>query len=175
MIELAHFPGTDPLPEWTGRLVEVFREHEPAISSARAGPGLRSEEVLDVLTPSLHALGFRIEKLEFNGETTVQPGMGRIASRRHGFHFDVYHPEWMCCLAIEDGHDWSNIREVDDLVEPIMVSEADTLCLAAPHAAEETPGGGIRESEFVRMRELAEMVYGHTRRSLPRRLVIIGY
>jgi hypothetical protein len=171
MILLATFPPTGRRPAWAEQIVAVFRRHEGEISSTRAGGKLSSEEVLAVLAGDLEDMGFRIEKLK---HARTDPAEGQPAGE--SLHFDVYHPEWMCCLAIEDGHDWANIGTAEDLVEPLMVSKADTLCLAVPCAEEQGVGEERRRaSEYERTCNLAEAVYGHIRIALPQRLLIIGY
>jgi hypothetical protein len=150
----------------------VFRKHEDKISSSRASKKLSSKEVLSLLSADLEAIGFRIEKLKH--ADTVSPGRDPTPAAGDSIHFDVYQPEWMCCLAIEDGHDWANIDASEGLVEPLMVTHVDTLCLALPFAQEQIDGVG-RESEYERTRMLAEAVYGRTRVQLPRCLLLIGY
>jgi|MudIll2142460700_1097286.scaffolds.fasta_scaffold129983_2 hypothetical protein len=171
MILLASFPPTSQRPAWAEQILAVFRRHEAGISSTQAGRSLSSEEVLGMLADDLEAIGFRIERIK---HVRTRPAEGEVPG--DNVHFDVYHPEWMCCLAIEDGHDWANIDVAEDLVEPLMVSNVDTLCLAVPCAEE--PGIGDerrRASEYERTCNLAEAVYGRTRVTLPKRLLIIGY
>jgi hypothetical protein len=171
MILFASFPPTSQCPAWTERILDVFRRHEAEISSARADRSLSSEEVLGTLAGDLVAIGFRIERIK---HARSRPPAGEFPGEN--VHFDVYHPEWMCCLAIEDGHDWANIDAAEDLVEPLMVSNVDTLCLACPCAEERGSGEERRRaSEFERTCNLAEAVYGRTRVTLPKRLLIIGY
>lgn len=171
MILLATFPPTSQRPPWAEQILAIFRRHEAQISSTQAGRILSSEEVLATLAGDLEAIGFRIEKLK---HARKGPAEGEPAGE--SVHFDVYHPDWMCCLAIEDGHDWANIGTAEDLVEPLLVSNVDTLCLAVPCAEEQGTGKERRRaSEYERTCNLAEAVYGHTRITLPQRLLIIGY
>jgi len=171
MILLASFPPTSQRPVWAEQIVAVFRRHEDEIGSTLARKKLSSEEVLGVLAADLKTIGFRIEKLK---HTRTGPAQGEPAGER--VHFDVYHPEWMCCLAIEDGHDWANIQAAEDLVEPLMVSNVDSLCLAVPCVEEQGVGEERRRaSEYERTCNLAESVYGRTRVSLPKCLLVIGY
>lgn len=169
MIHHTVFPATRAAPTWVGTLVGVFQNHEEEISSYRTDKRLTSEEVLTLLSSDLTAIGFRIERLKH----ADAPGSGAAAAGDI-VHFDVYQPEWMCCLAIEDGHDWANITAAEDLVEPLMVSHVDTLCIAVP-AAEERIGNSTRAGEYERTCTLAETVYGHTRVQLPQCLLVIGY
>ena len=174
MIQSAIFPPAGPPPAWVEQLLNVFRHHEEEIRSDRASKRLSSEQVLTLLSRDLVSLGFMIEKVKHDQKipaAAVAEGDGR-----RNIHFDVYQPQWLCCLAIEDGHDWANIGSAMDLVEPLLVSNADTLCLAVPLAEEQAQGGAPRRAgEYERTVSLAEVVYGHSRVKLPKRLLLIGY
>lgn len=174
MIQHAIFPLASPPPAWAEQLLDVFRCHEDQIRSDHAGSRLSSEQVLTLLAPDLERLGFMIEKVKHDEQ--VQATTSAERGGRQNVHFDVYQPQWLCCLAIEDGHDWANIGSAMDLVEPLLVSNADALCLAVP-LAEEQSGGETprRASEYERTASLAEVVYGHSRVKLPKLLLLIGY
>jgi hypothetical protein len=178
MIQFATFPRTWSPPEWVGRMVEIFRRHESGISADRPQGRLSSEEVLAVLAGDLEGLGFHIEKLKLaDRELSSHPvsqgegGSANDAAAEH-YHFDVYHPQWHCCIAIEDGPAWTNDAIDEDAVEPLLVANADTLCLAVPGC---TAGGRLSDSEYDRAVTLAQAVYHRSRSYLPHRLVLIGY
>lgn len=174
MIQSAIFPRASPPPAWAEQLLDVFRRHHEEIRSDQAGRGLSSEQVLTLLSRDLESLGFMIEKVKHDEK--AQATAAGAGDGRQNVHFDVYQPRWMCCLAIEDGHDWANIGSAMDLVEPLLVSNADTLCLAVPLAQGQADGETpLRASEYERTENLAEVVYGHSRVKLPKRLLLIGY
>ncbi len=179
MIQFATFPRTWSPPEWVGRMVEMFRLHESAIGTDQSQATLSSEEVLAVLGGDLERLGFLIEKLkrtDLKLPSAPPPPLGPGGSdREHAaerYHFDVYHPDWHCCIAIEDGPAWTHDAIDEDAVEPLLVANADTLCLALPGCA---PGGRLVDSEYDRAVTLAQAVYQRSRPYLPHRLVLIGY
>jgi hypothetical protein len=178
-IQFATFPRTWSPPEWVGRTVAVFRRHESDLSPDRPQGRLSSEEVLAVLAGDLEGLGFHIEKLKrtdlkLPGGPHPPSGAGGSAgdSAEEHYHFDVYHPQWHCCIAIEDGPAWTNDAIDEDAVEPLLVANADTLCLAVPGSA---TGDGVSDSEYDRALALAQAVYQRSRPYLPHRLVLIGY
>lgn len=174
MIQSAIFPRASPPPAWAEQLLDVFRRHQEEIRSVKAGRRLSSEQVLTLLSPDLESLGFMIEKVKHDEK--AQAAAAAAGDGRQNVHFDVYQPAWLCCLAIEDGHDWADIGSAMDLVEPLLVSNADTLCLAVPLAQELAEGETHpRASEYERTSSLAEVVYGHSRVKLPKRLLLIGY
>ena len=180
MIQFATFPRTWSPPAWVGQIVEIFRRHESTIGlQSTSGPHqpqarMSSEEVLAVLAGDLEGLGFRIEKLKLTDRKVQRrPLSGGDPAAEH-YQVDVYHPEWHCCIAIEDGPAWTSDANDEDAVEPLLVANADTLCLAVP-GSDSSDGGRPADSEYHRAVSLAKAVYNRSRSYLPHRLVLIGY
>lgn len=176
MIQFATFPRTWSPPAWVGRMVEIFRNHESSISPDQPETRLSSEAVLAVLAGDLEGLGFHIEKVELADRRVSRRHLSAGESAEQHFHVDVYHPEWHCCIAIEDGPAWTSDAIDEDGVEPLLVANADTLCLAVP-GGPCSPSAGERpaSSEYDRALALAKVVYSRSRSYLPHRLVLIGY
>ena len=176
MIQFATFPRTWSPPDWVGRIVEIFRNHERSISPDQPEKRLSSEEVLAFLAGDLEGIGFRIEKLKLTDRKVPRRAGSAADPAAEHYHVDVYHPEWHCCIAIENGPVWTNDAIDEDAVEPLLVANADTLCLAVPGGTG-SPSAGERppESEYDRAFTLAQAVYGRSRSYLPHRLVLIGY
>lgn len=174
MIRFATFPRTWSPPAWVGRIVETFRRHESGISLNRPQGRLSSEEVLAVIAGDLESLGFCIEKLKLTDPKLPRRALSAGEPVAEHYHVDVYHPEWHCCIAIEDGPAWTNDAIVEDAVEPLLVANADTLCLAVP-GGDRSAGAQIPDSEYDRAVTLAQAVYSRSRAYLPHRLVLIGY
>jgi hypothetical protein len=179
MIQFATFPRTWSPPEWVDRMMAIFRRHESAIGTDRPQGKLSSEEVLAILAGDLEGAGFHIEKMKLGDRTapsppdTPDPAAAGEPLPEH-YHFDVYHPEWHCCVAIEDGPVWTNDAIDADAVEPLLVANADTLCLAVP-GSNPSVAGRLVDSEYERAVTLAKAVYHRSRPYLPHRLVLIGY
>ena len=171
MIRFAWFPGPRHAPEWGERVVEIFRRHEKEISPGR-GPALASQEVLQVLASDLRQAGFVIERRKLAAGAPGLPGSQAILAREQ---FDVFHPEWLCCLAIEAGPRGSASETDGALVEPLLVVDMDTLCLALPNAAPKSPQPGAEVHDYDSACALAQKVYAHARVKLPRRLLLLGY
>jgi hypothetical protein len=174
MIQFATFPRTWSPPEWVGQIVEIFRRNVSTIGPHQPQGRLSSKEVLAVLTGDLEGIGFRIEKLKLTDRKVQRlPLSGGDPAAEH-YNVDVYHPEWHCCIAIEDGPAWTNDAIDEDAVEPLLVANADTLCLAVP-GSDPSAGGRLAESEYDRAVTLAQAVYNRSRSYLPHRLLLIGY
>lgn len=182
MIQFATFPRTWSPPEWVGQIVEIFRKHESSISRDQPESRLSGEEVLAALAEELEGLGFRIEKLKRTDRKLPRRTLSAGEHAVEHYHVDVYHPEWHCCVAIENGLAWMRDATDEDAVEPLLVANADTLCLAVPGGPSGTGESGRPSagelppgSAYDRACTLAQAVYGRGRLYLPRRLVLIGY
>ncbi len=173
MIQFATFPRTWSPPAWVGRIVEIFRNHESSISPDQPERRLSSEEVLAVLAGDLEGLGFHIEKLKLTDRKLPRRPFSE-GDAAENYHVDVYHPEWHCCIAIENGPAWTHDAIDADAVEPLLVANADTLCLAVP-GSDPSAGERLPDSEYDRAVTLAQTVYNRSRPYLPHRLVLIGY
>lgn len=177
MIRFAAYPKAEAPPEWMAKIVDVFGRHEDRIGTGPRKRGLTSDEVLAILAPDLEAIGFRIEKQKLTGrkgDQSVLSGEAYSASGR--FRFDVYHPEWLCCLAIEASRSATFTTEFWDIVEPQLVMSADSMCLAVPKVLRRRSGGEEKvRRDFDQACSLADSVYGHVRFGLPKRLLLIGY
>jgi hypothetical protein len=177
MIRFATFPRIKPAPAWATQIVDIFRRHESRIDTETLNRALTSVEVLEILTRDLEAAGFTIEKRTLANEKierSVFLGNNDAAVACH--HFDVFHREWLCCLAIGAPRNASGDAAHQDLVEPLLVVDVDTLCLAVPNTHAPLPGSdeaAIRD--YDNACALAESVYGHARVRLPDRLLLIGY
>lgn len=176
MIRFATFPHGRPTPEWADQLVDVFRRHEGEIGSHGTERVLTSHEVLRALASDLEAIGFKIERRKLVDPHAKQPEPAAGDSETERHHFDVYHPAWMCCLAIQANRALAGSDDYLDLVEPLLVIDLDTLCLAVPSIDKrESAGRQALSRDYDNACALAESVYGHTRVKLPYRLLLIGY
>lgn len=169
MIRFAWFPDARHVPEWGGRLVEVFRLHEREISSDGRQMALTSQEVLSVLALDLHQAGFIIERRRLDRDSG---GLSALVRDQ----FDVFHPQWLCCLAIEAGPRGPEPGADGALVDPLLVADIDTLCLALPNVVAIPADDEHREvADYDSACALARTLYGRIRVKLPYRLLLIGY
>jgi len=179
MIRIASFPRAWVPPPWVDQIVGIFRRHERRIDSGRIEALRSSREVLAILAGDLEGVGFHIEHLEHSSRRVPRQPLSAGASAAQHCHVDVYHPQWHCCIAIEDGPTWTKDAMDGDGVEPLLVADADTLCLAVPAVVGGTGSLGsaqrASESEYDRALALAQVVYTRSRTYLPHRLVLIGY
>ena len=169
MIRFACFPDARQVPEWGERVVEIFRRHEREIDSTGRKAALTSQEVLLVLVADLQQAGFIIERRRLD---QYSGGLSALVRDQ----FDVFHPQWLCCLAIEAGPRGPEPRADSPLVDPLLVADIDTLCLALPNVATiSADDEDIEVADYDSACGLALTLYGHVRVKLPYRLLLIGY
>ncbi len=134
MIRYAWFPDARRAPEWGERVVEIFRRHETEIGSQQREDALSGEQGLQGLGADLREAGFVIEKRKLAARHAPAALLGN-GSPFVRDQFDVFHPQWLCCLAIEGGGRMA--AEPGTWVEPLAVVDVDTLCVALPNAGRE--------------------------------------
>ena len=153
-------------------MLGIFRLHERAITPAGRDKPLTSQEVLQVLAEDLRQAGFVIERRRLAAHSHGFPASGAVFARDQ---FDVFHPEWLCCLAIESLTPGPESKPAAR-VEPLLVVDIDTLCLALPNVPGKVSEHEHRDvSDFDSACALARTVYGRRRVKLPYRMLLVGY
>ncbi len=177
MIRFASFPDTELVPAWAVQIADIFRLHESAIGTEELEQPLASDAVLAILADDLRAAGFSIEKRTLADQKSERSVLLRDSgSTEPRYKFDVYHPGWHCGLSIEAPHTEEDAAALWDVVEPLVVVDADTLCMAVPNISMHGPEAKQAPSrDFDNACTLAATVYGHIKVGLPRRLLLIGY
>jgi len=171
MIRYAWFPDSRQTPEWGECVLGIFRLHERAITPAGRDKPLTSQEVLQVLAEDLRQAGFVIERRRLAAHSPGFPASGAVFARDQ---FDVFHPEWLCCLAIESLTPGPESKPAAR-VEPLLVVDIDTLCLALPNAAPKKMQEKVGVHDYDSACALAQSVYAHARVKLPYRMLLVGY
>jgi len=99
-----------------------------------------------------------------NGEPTLK------------YEVDAYHPKWRCGLEVEAGRAWMGNAVYRDLIQALVMVEVDSLILAVSNTYKFKSGNRDTVSaDYDNTSRVAETLYGHSRFSLPYRLILIGY
>ncbi len=171
------FPRTDPPPDFVSQVVSVFREHEQDIGTIDLPKGLTSDEVLAVVGPDLFALGFEVEQGKRADQKIHRPVFfGENGEPTLKYEVDAYHPKWRCGLEVEAGRAWMGNAVYRDLIQALVMVEVDSLILAVSNTYKFKSGNRDTVSaDYDNTSRVAETLYGHSRFSLPYRLILIGY
>lgn len=176
-VRFSSFPRTAPPPVFTLPVVSLFQAHERAICTRTLSKGLTSDEVLAVVRPDLSALGFQVEQGKTAAGKIKRPvffGENGIADLQ--YEIDAFHPEWRCGLEIEAGRAWMGNAVYRDLIQALVMVELDYLILAVPNGYRYQSGGKTTVSkDYENTCAVADALFGHSRMTLPYRLVVVGY
>ena len=168
-----HFPRTKPPPSYTEDLVSAFKKHLTEIGTLGQDDGLRSDEVLGTLCPSLKDLGFEVEEGKKSEDKIKRPVFfGEGGKPTLKYEVDAYHRGWNCGLEVEAGRAWQGNAIYRDLIQAMVVVKVDVLALAVPNLYKWKTGSN---PDFKKTKSVLEALYGHSRVSLPYRLLLIGY
>ena len=177
-INFITFPRTEPPPTFVAEVVAIFKRHEPMIGTMGRAKGLTSNEVLAALRDDLLVLGFEAEGGKRRNQKIERPvfyGENGVPALR--YEVDAYHPGWKCGLEIEAGRAWMGNAVYRDLVQAMVMVQVDYLMLAVPNSYKYLLGGNrpAVSADYANTRNLAEVLYGHSRIRLPYGLIVVGY
>lgn len=176
-VRYSTFPRTEPPPSFLGGLIDAFRTHEKAVGTLHRAKGLTSDEVLRVLRDDLVELGFEVESSKRKEDKIQRPvffGENGVPALR--YEIDAYQADWRCGLEVEAGRAWMGNAVYRDLIQAMVMVEVDWLAIAVPNAYKYRSGGKQATSgDYANACGVADAVYGHSRVSMPYRLIVIGY
>ncbi len=171
------FPQTEPPPPFVPSIVEAFKECEASICTSALPKGLTSDEVLQVVSPRLAALGFQIEKSKKRAGKINRPVFyGENGKPALNYQIDAYNEAWRCGLEIEAGRGWMGNAVYRDLVQALVMVNVDHLVLAVANSYKYQSGGrAVSSTDYDNTVAVAGALYGHTRMRLPYGLTVLGY
>jgi hypothetical protein len=171
------FPQTQPPPSFLSSIVDIFRNHEPVISTIALAKGLESDPVLKEIAADLADIGFAVETAKTVKAKIPRPvfyGENGVPSLR--YDIDAYHAAWRCGLEVEAGRAILGNAIFRDLFQAMVMTDVDYLCLAIPNVYKHKSGGrNISVKYYEKAISIAEALYGHSRVAMPYGLTVIGY
>ena len=155
----------------------AFENNFPEISTVELNKGLTSDEVLAKIRPDLLRIGFEVESGKARDQKIERPVFyGEQGQPTLKYEIDAYHSEWRCGLEVEAGRAWMGNAVYRDLVQAMVMVQVDILALAVPLSYKYKSGGReTSSSDFFNTRNVAEALFGHSRFTLPYKLLLIGY
>ncbi|HEX8240503.1 MAG TPA: hypothetical protein VF574_12255 [Allosphingosinicella sp.] len=173
-IRFSTFPRTEPPPQFTPDIINVFRQWEAAISTQTAQKGLKSNDVLATLAPDLVSLGFDVEAGKSRVKRPVFFGEDGAASLQ--YEIDSFHPGWRCGLEVEAGRAWLGNAVYRDLIQALVMVDLENLVLAVPLGCRrKSLGRDVVSKDYAYTCAVADALFGHSRIRMPYRLIVIGY
>jgi len=163
-----HYPKNARIPDSLCEIVEIFKNCEAQISSENKG--LISNEVLEVITPSLIKLGYVVEM----GKKTHEKIRVPVTYKERGepdltFEADAYHSENRIVLEVEAGRAVANNQFLKDLFQACMMENVDYLCIAVRKIYR-------GHKDYDKVINFIEALYISGRLTLPLKgILIVGY
>jgi hypothetical protein len=176
-IRFSTFPRTQPPSPFVCSIIEVFRRHEPTISTLLLAKGLTSDAVLAQLRDDLVALGFDVEAGKHTAGKIKRPVFfGENGKPDLQYEIDAYSGSWRCGLEVEAGRALMGNAVYRDIVQALVMVELDHLVLAVPNGYRyQNSGKDAVSRDYENTVAVADALYGHSRIRMPFGLTVIGY
>jgi len=162
------FPKSGPISSLGLKIVDAFEHTHAGFTSV--DQKLSSHQVLKLVGPELHGLGFRVETAKTaEGKIPVPVLFGENGKIEKAFFADCYHPEGKYMLEIEAGRGVVNHQFLKDLFQACASDNVDKLAIAVRN--------NYRGSDdFGRVCAFMETLFVSRRLVLPlNEILIIGY
>ncbi len=171
------FPRTSPPPDFLPEILDVFSRVRATIDTHELEKGLKSDDVLAILRPDLVRLGFEVEASKSAKEKIARPVFfGPLGVPTLRYEIDAYSSKYRCGLEVEAGRAWMGNAVYRDLIQAMVMTDVDYLLLAVPMSYKYKSNERSTESkDFQNTCMVAEALFGHSRLTMPYRLVVIGY
>lgn len=172
-IHYTSYPRTLTPPDFLTDILQVFRDHEAQIATQQNATGLKSDAVLALLRPNLEDLGFIVESGKTKKQQIVRPVFfGEDGKATKTYSVDGFWPDHACGLEIEAGRAVGGNAIYRDLIQAMVMVDLDVLCLAVPNVYRY---GSTQTHDYRTTTNVADALFGHSRLTMPYRLIVIGY
>ncbi len=172
-IQWIFYPRTNLLPEFLRQPVEKFQEVHSKIDSTKNDSNdsrLKSNQVLEILTPGLESIGYRVEKGKKTIDKVRVPVLyGAQGKEELAFEADAYNKDSKTVIEVEAGRGVTNNQFLKDIFQASMMSNTDYLILAVRNIY-------TRNKNFSRASSFLETIYLTNRIKLDLKgILLIGY
>ena len=122
------FPKSARPPATVRKLIDVFHAHDHELGSN--DHTLQSNEVLNLVAPSLREAGFQVELSKaVEGKISVPVLYGMNGKIEKSFNADAFHPGEGVVLEVEAGRALDNNQILKDLFQACMMQDARHLVI----------------------------------------------
>ncbi len=172
MINWMYFPQNRQVEPHLVEIIEVFSKVESSIDSEvySGDQNLKSDTVLEIVSPGLEEIGFRVEKskkAEHKIRVPVLYGLnGKVDL---AFEVDAYSELTQTVIEVEAGRAVVNYQFLKDLYESCMMQGVSFLCLAVKNIYKNS-------KDFQKVCTFLETLYISNRIQIPLSgILVIGY
>ena len=168
MLKYQFFPRSVGITEGIRRVIECFEQTYNQIKSPENE--LKSNEVLDILRPSLEQIGFTIESGKARGQKIPVPVLfGLNNTVDQSFNADGISDDGKTVLEVEAGRATVNFAFLKDIFQASMMHGVEFLILAVRNDYR-------GNDDFQKVYTFLETLYISSRLVLPLKgIILIGY
>ncbi len=154
-------------------MIEAFVSNDVAIGAASTEKGFGSDRVLAVLAQDLIQIGFDVEGSKKRVDKIYRPVFfGEGGRPTLQYEVDAYHQANRCGLEVEAGRGFQGGAFYRDLIQAMVMSQVDHLCLAMLNRYEYA---STYSNDYSKAIDVAEALFAHSRIQMPFGLTVIGY
>lgn len=168
MLRYQFFPRSHGLIPRMKFVVDAFNEHYDEIASEKFN--LKSDEVLQIVRPSLEKLGFRVEAGKGKDDKIYVPVLfGENNQIDKSFYADAVSDDGKIAIEVEAGRATENNQFLKDIFQACMMFEVEYLVIAVRLQYR-------NHMDFEIIHTFLETMYISNRMQLPLKgILLIGY
>jgi len=172
-IRMKYYPTSASPAQIAEQVLAAFRNHESELSSKAVPKENRpsSDEVLEMVRPSLEEIGFRIEGGK-HGKIRRVVLKETQNQRGKEIQVDGYHPEANCVLEVESGRGGESNAVHRDLIRGLAVNDTELMIIAVLNEYERSDRVA---RHFDRADKTIQSLYSASQVKMPFEVALIGY
>lgn len=171
-----YFPRNASPPGWCHDFVAIVLGAQEAIDST--GLRLKSDDVLNHLTPGLRSVGYRVETSKRADDRIRRPVLfGEQGVPSLTYELDAFHDELGVAVEVEAGRGAANNADYRDIIRASLLVDARFLALLMPRQYRfGAPGKTVTMPAYDKTRAQIDAIYASQRLRLPfEGLLVVGY
>lgn len=160
---------TNSVDSTSQALICIFESFNSTIRKRYAN--LSSNNVLELIRPSLIDIGFRVEgEINNLGQRRIRIGLkGLDGNTVKEYYVDALNEQARYIIEVEAGQAIDNYKILKDLFEACVYPDSDYLCIAVRNVY-------IKDHDFEKARQIMDSLYASKRLIIPLMgVLIIGY
>lgn len=168
MINWMYFPKNQPLDGVSHQVIQAFQDIASEIDSK--SHHFKSDEVLEILRPSLESIGFMVEKSKRREDLIAVPVLyGLNGKIEKSFEADGYLLEVGYVVEVEAGRGVVNYQFLKDFFEACTMVGVEKLCIAVRNTYKAS-------NDFEKVCRFFDAMYASGRLGIPLSgLMVVGY
>jgi hypothetical protein len=175
----SYFPRNTRPPSWALDLAEATAAAQDEISTAPDDRrGIKSDDVLRALAPSLAKLGYAVEASKRSSDKIKRPVLfGDNGRPSLSYEIDAFHDEHGIVVEVEAGRGAQSNAVHRDIIRTSLILDARFLALLVPQKYRFASGARVETKlAYAATKDQLDAIYASDRLQLPfEGVAVIGY